>query len=114
MRRVAIEIFIVERRLGRRRGDLTRAIRKVARARKLKYETLRKVTYRHRDLRSVADFYAMIDREKADAEELRRRMRNFPADVRRLLGPLSVSRVLAILRREGIDGDDLMSPNPSE
>jgi hypothetical protein len=114
MRRFAIEVFILELMLGRRRGDLTKATRRIAVKRRLDYENLRKAVQRHRDLRSVADLHAMLDRQEAEWTELRRRMRNFPADVRRLLGPLPASRVLAILRREGIDGDDLMSQRSSE
>lgn len=110
MRRMAIEVFIEERKLGRNRGDFVKAVAEIVTryARKgidLDERNVRKAGYRHRDLRNVADLYAEQDRQVRDWKELRHRMRGFPPAVLEWLAPAPARKVLELLRAEGIDGD---------
>lgn len=128
MRRVVVEVFVEELKLGRHWGDRAKAIDTIIGryARKgiaLDEVNVRQAAYRHRDLRKAADLLAQLDREEKDFKELRHRMRGFPPNVRNWLGPVPALKLLKLLRAEGIDGDcpdvfieaargpDLMSPS---
>ena len=115
MRAIVIEVFVEERALGRRHGDLTKAIRKVVaryarlglthRGHALDEENLRTACKRYRKLRGAADFKAFLIQQEKDCKELHHRMRGFPPNVRQWLGPVPVRKLLKLLRAEGIDGD---------
>lgn len=118
MRAHVFAVLLLELSSPRKRGARTEATRAIAKKRRIKYETLKKAVQRHR---KALQFWARWWWEH-DEVELSRRIRGFPPDVKRLMGPLAVKDVLHWLRDEGIDGNcpewlrqwarehDLMSP----
>src|SRR5437660_184932 len=91
-RRLVLEVFIEESKIGPHRGNLTKATRAVATARRIKYEALKRAVSRYRSIRLIADILtgplrAVYDK-KTTAEqgaEIEQRMRGIPDDVREAL-----------------------------
>lgn len=110
-----MEVFRAEMRMGSDRGDLTRATREVAVARRIKYETLKRAVSRNRHLRALARgqwttweaLPQMLARQddawNLIADELRRRMLGMPEDVREALSKASGVKLLKFLRANRID-----------
>jgi hypothetical protein len=140
MRGVAMDVFrAVERAnagMGEHRGDITRATKAVAIARRMKYDSVKRAVSRNRELRPLAKslwitqeaLTTSIDRQchalDSIAEELTRRMLGMPEDVKALLGGADAIKLLEFLRAHNIDitcpdwlvdavrgSHDLMSPN---
>ena len=125
-RRIAWEVFTLELRYGRKRGDLTEAERKVAELFGMEYETVKRAASRHRNLRVMADsplltshgfspLVQMLENIgtswKPLAKELERRISGMPDDVRDYLlhddrnaWDNDARALLEFLRAHSIDG----------
>lgn len=104
MRGVALEVFRRELDAGGGRAAYSDAMTIVAETRGLSRENVKAACKRNKELRTLAQLESTAAQMARDADELRRRMADFPETVREYLAPFSASAVLRLLRAERVNG----------
>lgn len=111
-RKLVLDVYFAEARLGGKRGAHAQAIRDVAGSKKgtpterelAREMALKRHVSRRKDLRDIARLMWFTDPQHPDLLELQRRLAGMPDDVRETLKSFSARGMLKLLRENDIDG----------